>query len=360
MQSRAFLTRNLRPGYRSCSVLLALSLLGARVVDASAQGVNADEALSGLSAATSEPMAVFARMEAGEWRMGTIQADTWRWGPGRRSIRAQTVGFDGGGNPWRELTIYYWRPDTEKIHVLNFHPDIPGLGRGVAEGTLEFDGETAAASLILHQPGHPGRNRRSMGLRWTFEGPDAYHEELLEDTGAGLTLLAEWDYTRSLELSATPIPAPGQAPAPSKNIEAFLPLLGQWQSHDGGAIRARSNCEWLEYLDVVALRVETTPDSGEPEHLLDAYFYHHVGTDELRCLALTASGGVYEGGVTVLEGRALQLDLMRYEGETDNRRLVRLDFEPDGTLRTREWSVDVSDRALVFDVSHRTLGSPKD
>jgi hypothetical protein len=338
-------------------VLLALSLLGARVVDASAQDVNAGEALSSVPAAVSEPMADFARMEAGEWRLGTIQADTWRWGPGRRSIRVHTVGSDGGGNPWRELVIYYWRPDRGKIHLLSFHPDIPGLGRGVGEGTFEFDGETAAASLDLHQP----RDRRKLALRWTFGGPDKYHEVLLEDSGVGLTPLAEWDYARSMEQSESPAPAPGRAPTPSRNIRAFLPLLGQWESReDGGAILARSNFEWMEYLDVVALRVEGASKSDEPEHLLDAYFYHHVGTDELRCLAMSASGGVYEGGVTVLEGRALQLDLTRYEGETGNRRLVRFDFEPDGTLRTREWSVDGSDRALVFDVHHRALEPQKD
>jgi hypothetical protein len=342
-------------------VLFALLLLGAGAVDASAQGVNADEALSSEPGVVSEPMAAFARMEAGEWRLGTIQTDTWRWGPGRRSMRVQTVGSDGGGNPWRELVIYYWRPDRGKIRLLSFHPDIPALGRGVGEGTIEFHGESAATSLDLYQPGHPGRDRRKMAQRWTFDGPDKYHEVLLEDSGVGLTPLAEWDYARSTEQSDSPAPAPGRAPTPSKNIRAFVPLLGQWESREeGGAILARSNFEWMEYLDVVALRVEGASKSDEPEHLLDAYFYHHVGADELRCLALSASGAVYEGGVTVLEGSALQLDLTRYEGQTGHRRVVRIDFEPDGALRTREWSVDGSDRTLVFDVNHRKLEPPKD
>lgn len=300
-------------------------------------------------------MAGFARMVAGEWRLGTIQTNTWRWGPGRHSIRVHTVGSDGDGNPWRELVIYYWRQDREKIHMLSFHPDIPGIGRGVGEGTFEFDGETAVASLVLQQP----RARRKLASRWTFDGPDKYHDELLEDSGRGLMPLAEWDYARSMELTA--IPAPDRTPKPSKNIRAFLPLLGQWETpDDGGEIIARSYFEWMEYLDVVALRVVAAPKPDEPDHLLDAYFYHHVGTGELHCLVLTASGGVYEGAVSVLDDRALELDLTRYEGATSDRRLVRFDFEPDGTLRTREWSVDGGDRALVFDVHQRALEPLRD
>ena len=295
-------------------------------------------------------MAAFARMETGEWRLGTVHATTWRWGPGRHSIRAHRVGSDVDGNPWRELMIYYWRPDREQIHTLSFHPDIPGIGRGVGEGTIEFDGETAAASLELHQP----RVRRKLAARWTFDGPDKYHDILLEDSGRGLATLAEWDYTRSLERSSPPVPAGGRVPTPSSNIRAFVPFFGQWESReDGSAELVRSNFDWVEHLDVVALSVEVASNADRPEHLLDAYFYHHVGFDELRCVAMSASGGVYEGGVTVLEDRDLELDLTRYEGDATGRRLVRFEFAPDGTLRTREWSVDGDDRTLVVDVIHR-------
>lgn len=297
-------------------------------------------------------------MVAGEWRLGTIKTNTWRWGPGRHSIRMHSVGADGDTNPWRELLIYYRNPNREMIHLLSFHPDIPGIGRGVGEGTFEFDGETAAASFELSQP----QSQRKLGGRWTFGGPDKYHEVLLEDTGRGLTPLAEWDYVRFMEQSASPVTTPNMAPTPSRNIRAFVPFLGQWESReDGDAILTRSNFEWMEYLDVVALRVEGASKPDKPGHLLDAYFYHHVGTDELRCLALSASGEVYEGGATVLEDRSLQLDLTRHEDEAGDRRLVRFDFESDGALRTRAWSVDGNDRALVFNViHHRTLEPQED
>lgn len=293
-------------------------------------------------------MAAFARMQAGEWRLGTVHATTWRWGPGRHSIRAHRVGSDVDGNPWRELVIYYWHPGREQIHLLSFHPDIPGIGRGVGEGTIQFDGDTAATSLELHQPS----SRRKLEARWAFEGPDKYRDALFEDSGRGLATLAEWEYARSMERS--PPPAAGRAPAPSKNIRAFVPLLGQWEGReDGSAELVLSNFQWMEHLDVVALRVEGASNAEKPEHLLEAYFYHHVGLDELRCLAMSASGEVYEGGVTVLEDRDLELDLTRYEGDASDRRLVRFDFAPDGTLRTREWSIDGDDRTLVLDFSHR-------
>ena len=295
-------------------------------------------------------MAAFARMEAGEWRLGTIHATTWRWGPGHHSIRAHRVGSDVDGNPWRELMIYYWRPDLEQIRTLSFHPDIPGIGRGVGEGSIKFDGETATSSLVLHQPGA----RRKLAARWIFDGPDRYRDILLEDSGRGLATLAEWEYTRSMERSSPPVPAAGRVPTPSANIRAFVPLFGQWEGREDGRTElVHSNFDWMEHLDVVALSVEGASKADKPDHLLDAYFYHHVGVDELRCVAMSASGGVYEGGVTVRDDRDLELDLTRHESNASDRRLVRFEFAPDGTLRTREWSVEGANRTLVLDVIHR-------
>jgi hypothetical protein len=336
-------------------VLLIIFLLGVQVFDTSARGMNpqsTQRTQTSVPVEVSAPMAAFARMEAGEWRLGTVHATTWIWGPGRHSIHAHRVGSDVDGNPWRELTVYYWRPDREQIHLLSFHPDIPSIGRGVGEGTIEFDGETAATTLELHQPG----GRRKLASRWTFDGPDKYHDILLEDSGRGLATLAEWEYTRSLERSSPPKPAAGRIPTPSRNIQAFVPLLGQWEGReDGRAEPVHSNFEWMEHLDVVALSVEGASKDDKPDHLLDAYFYHHVGFDELRCVAISASGAVYEGSVTVLGDRDLELDLTRYEDADSDRRLVRFEFAADGTLRTREWLVDGDDRTVVLEIIHRRI-----
>ncbi len=128
----------------------------------------------------------------------TIRFDTWTWGAGQRSMRMHTQVSDGGGNPWRELLVVYWHPGREQVRLLGLHPDIPGIGRGVTEGTRRIEGETAEAHFDLFQPGV----RRDMAVRWTFDGSDTYHEALLEaHAGAGFVQLAEWDPAPALSAS---------------------------------------------------------------------------------------------------------------------------------------------------------------
>ncbi|MCA9256338.1 MAG: hypothetical protein KDA33_11910, partial [Phycisphaerales bacterium] len=310
------------------------------------------------------PMASFARMEAGEWRLGSIQFDTWRWGPARRSMRAVTNGSDGQGNPWRELVVYFWRPDRQQVCLLGFHPDIPGVGRGVASGVIEFRGETITTRFDLYQPRAPGGKPRRMGGRWVFDGPNKYHEVLLEDNGAGLQPLAEWDYVRSMERSERPATATDKALKPSKNLAAFEPLLGHWRARSKSALKGEfdidSTFEWATYLDVITLRViERSPAVGSA-HVLDAYLYHHVGTNSLHCVALSASGAVYEGGVSVQADGALQLDLTGCEADGKTSYLVRLESASDGSMRQRVWSVDGDRRALALDIRHQRVDPRRD
>lgn len=96
------------------------------------------------------------------------------------------------------------------------------------------------------------------------------------------------------------------------------------------------------YARTFALREQYTHTPG------DAYFYHHTGTDKLRCLAAASTEGgrghtrVYEGDVTVVDGDAIQLDLKGYEGTRVVPYVMRLDFEKDGKLHQRVWSPDGS------------------
>ena len=103
----------------------------------------------------------------------------------------------------------------------------------------------------------------------------------------------------------------------------------------------------------------TRDPSADALHLLDAYFYHHTGTGALRCLALSSRGGVYEGDLTVLECGALQLDLKGYEGDQVVPHVVRFDFEQDGTLRNRVWSLEVTDRRPLLDLHHEKVEPKK-
>jgi hypothetical protein len=303
------------------------------------------------------PMASFARMVSGKWRMtalaGTSTFDTWHWGPGKHSMRVMTDGSGGGGEPWRELQVFYWHPGRKQVCLLGLSP----FARGVSEGTIKFEGETADAVFDLYQSG----GRRKMGLRWAFDGPDKYHETLLEATGPdGLKPMNEWDHVRSKALPAMRPPTALEVPKPSERLKVLEPFLGHtWEARGdwatGDAFHVQSTFEWVPYAEGIYARTLALTKDGERMLLLDAYFYHHTGTNAMRCLALSNRGGVYEGDVTVLDGGAMQLDLKGYEGDRVVQHVVRFDFEKDGTLRHRVWSLRGTERTLMLDVHHKKL-----
>jgi hypothetical protein len=307
-------------------------------------------------------MANFARLEGGRWWVtfasGQSQAGTWTWGPGQHSMRAQTIGSGAAGEPWVELSVYYWHPARQQIRLLGLSP----YASGVAEGTIRFDGEVADAVLDLDQQGH----RRKMGLRWTFQGPDAYHEVLLEDTGGGLTPLAEWDHVRSRTRAAPPLPGPAEPPGPPPRLKAVESLLGA--AWEGRLVHAGSDREtaiqtqgvWVPYASYVHARVSAPGAAVGAGHLFEAYIHQHGGTGAVRCLALSRCGAVYEGDLTVLDGGAIRLDLVGCEGDRVVRRAVRLDLQQDRTLRSRVWSSDGAEPALMLDIQHRRAEPGRD
>src|SRR5262249_17852789 len=152
----------------------------------------------------------------------------------------------------------------------------------------------------LYQTG----GRRKLVRRWTFDGPDKYHTKLLEETGpGGLTLLVEWDHIRSKTLTPVRPPPADKSPKPSARPKPREAPLGHtWESKGeakgdwstGIALYIQSTFEWIPYADGVYARVIAPKKDGEPTHLLDAYFYHHTGSNVLHCLALSNGGGVYE------------------------------------------------------------------
>jgi len=298
-----------------------------------------------------DPMANFARLIPGEWRVtfgnGTSAFTTWQWGPGKHSMHGD------------ELELMYWHPGRKHVCLLSLHPDIPGVGRGSGEGTIRFEGETAEGVLDLYQP----RGLRRLGIRWTFDGPDKYHDTLLEATGAGgFKLQNEWDRYRVAKRSEAQPQAVEETPKLPEHLKIFEAFLGEWETKGDSvsvdAPRVESTFEFVP--DYVYARVVAPRMDGESTHLLDAYVYQDVRTRALRCLALSSSGGVYEGDVTALEGGALQLDLKGYEGDRVELLVVRFNFEPDGSLRSREWSLVGSDRKLLLDVRHERVERKKD
>ena len=297
-----------------------------------------------------DPMASFARLIPGDWRVtfgnGTSAFTTWQWGPGKHSIHGD------------ELELMYWHPGRKQVRLLSLHPDIPGVGRGSGEGMIRFEGETAEGVLDLYQP----RGLRKLGIRWEFDGPDKYHDTLLEATGPeGFKLANEWDRYRVAKRSDVQPHTVEETPKLPEHLKIFEALLGAWETKGDSVIADASRTEsTFEFVpDYIYARVITPSKDGESTHLLDAYVYQDVRTQALRCLALSNSGGVYEGDVIGLEGGALQLDLKSYEGDRVVPCVVRFDFEEDGSLRSREWSLVGSDRKLLHDVHHERIERKK-
>jgi hypothetical protein len=307
------------------------------------------------------PMSSFSRMIGGEWRMtaasGTSMCDTWNWGPGHYSMRVMTEGEAADGSPWYALEVVYWHPGREQVCRLSMHPFIAGIGRGVGEGTIRFEGDTADAVVDLYQGGNPRRLR----LYSVFEGPDKFHATLSEATGRDqFTHMVEWDYFRVASSSTKRPPIPDKARNLPEQLRAFQPLVGRtWETrakvggHDAPLVR--SAFEFVPIAEYIYVRTLTLSDSGEATHVLDSYFYHHVGTNRLRCLALSHTGTVYEGDVVVLEGGSFQIELQGYERRKTTTQLVRFDFESDGSVRNRVWTIEGSDRILVMEDIYKML-----
>lgn len=335
--------------------VLCLAFVAAIAACSKGQTVSPDGAPAAVAVELSQPMASFARMVSGQWRVtapsGTSMFHTWHWGPGNHSIRRMTTGFDAAGSPWRELRVAFWHPARKQLRFFGMTP----VGRGVMEGTIKFERETANATFDLFQ----SSGRRDMRLRWAFDGPDKYHEKLLEATGpAGIQLLAEWDHVRSPNVLLANPPLEIEA-KPSQRLKFFDPVVGStWEGRSSSVSKDASDFEstfeWLPLIETVYAQVRAPDKAGPSKHILDAYFYHHTGTNTLRCLALSHLSGVYEGDVTTLDNGGLQLDLKRYEGDQVVSLLVLLDFDASEGLRTRVWTLDGVERTLSLDV-HQTL-----
>lgn len=314
-------------------------------------------------ALTANPLASFERMVNGRWKMtalaGTDTYDTWHWGPGKRSIRKMTAGTAPSGEPWHAMKVFYWHPGRKEVRTLGVSPTF----RGVSEGTFTFDGEKAKGLVDMHQTiGH-----RVFGLRWTFEGPDAYHDELLDKVPEGFSLQNEWRRYRVEAASEVELAAErtlAAAAKPSDFIKPIERLLGHtWEGKavpevatqpPSGTLRTRTTFEYVPDAEAIYGRVQTLNADGTLSHAMDLYLYHHTGAEVLRCLALANSadgdGVVYDGDITPGDNaRWLRLDLRAHRSSGLSMIEARIDFESPGGTRVRAWSTEGKDRTLIFD-----------
>lgn len=311
------------------------------------------------STKTSAHLEPFSGLIGGRWKTtalaGTDMFDTWHWGPGKSSIRKMTAGTAASGEPWHAMEVFYWHPGRKEVRTLGVIPAF----RGVSEGTFAFDGTRAAGLIDMHQtPGH-----RVLGLRWTFEGADSYHDELLDKVPEGFSLQNEWRRFRveaATQDERAAVRARAAAAKPSEFIKPIERLLGRtWEGEAAarpaaGTLRTRTTFEYVPDADAIYGRVETLGPDGTPSHAMDLYLYHHTGAGVLRCLALANSndgdGVVYEGDITPGDnGRSLRIDLRAHGSSSVSTIEARIDFEPPGGVRFRAWSTEGKIRTLIFD-----------
>jgi hypothetical protein len=314
-------------------------------------------------AKTSARMEPFSGFIDGHWKMttlaGTDTYDTWHWGPGRNSIRSMRRGLLPSGKPWGTMTAYYWHPGRRETRLL----DVESVFRGVGEGTITFDGRQAEGAFDLHQTS----GTRNLGLRWTFDGPDTFHDQLLENGPRGYEVMVEWDRHRVAVASVDEPAVPKNlllVERPSSFLRPLATLLGnawQTQAQKGAAepmpssdLPLRTTFEYVPFVDAIYGSVQTLDPDGAPSHAMDLYLYHHTGAGVLRCLALANSndgeGIVYEGDITPGDnGRWLRLDLRAHRSSGVSAIEARIDFEPPGGARVRAWSTEGKDRTLIFD-----------
>lgn len=313
-----------------------------------------------------EPLGDFARFVGGSWKTtantGTSMYDTWHWGPGRLSIRSMTEGEAANGAPWHVLTVYYWHPSRKEIRTLSVNP----MWRGVSEGAITFDGTKAQGAAEMYQT----VGRRELSLRWAFDGPDKYSDALFEKARGKVEMLAEWDRFRVPAAPPSKPPAvPMWAPAatPTKFLLPLQKLLGHaWEGKPEpdavtpqslSTLRTRTKFEYVPDADAIYGRVEIIGADGTPGHAMDLYLYHHTGAGVLRCLALTGRSAddvaVYEGDITPSDdGRAITIRLKRHTSAGETLMEDSVDFEPDGTMRQRVWTLDGQTRNGIADLRH--------
>ncbi|MCA9307109.1 MAG: hypothetical protein KDA16_11280 [Phycisphaerales bacterium] len=270
-----------------------------------------------------DPLARFAHLVGGEWRLGLPggkwQIDRWVWGPGERSMRSRTFNSQGDGETtcgvWR---VMYWHPGRGRIETLNLQWQ--GMaGTGVI--AMEGDATRNDFELFYDEPNPHLRNSaqvRPLVLDWEFEGKDLYRLRLRELERGEMLVLAEWAYARSGELTAMPKSA-HEAPAEVRHLEELAGLAGRgWVSGDG---LVDGRVDWIAYTEALFARFKI--DGGAVE----AHVYVHPVTDRVMILALTETGGVYEGEARTDAGGAVVFDVMGYEGDAVVERAIRLDVE---------------------------------
>lgn len=306
---------------------------------------------------TPGPLDGLAQLINGEWRLGIwsgySQHDTWQWGPGGHSLLGDTTNSRGDGETTSGVRrVLYWHPGERQFRQLAFSQG-GLLGESpVTIGTNEarFDGKLF----------YPNEHARDLQLHWVFDtpnSPNTYTSTLTETlpNRADPVFLARWEYVRQDPDASPEAPAVAPEPKPARYLTPLTQFIGRtWNATIDRPESDPLNIElaFARIPHTEAVHARVTAADAEPTPLLDAYIFYHPETKDLRCLALSHDGSIFEGTVDARENGRLQLGLTHFEDEHGTPLVVHLDPAAGGTLRVHSPAPNDAGRTILFEPSH--------
>lgn len=252
------------------------------------------------------PLQDFERLVTDSWVVtassGKKMVHTWKWGPGRWSVERWTDGESAGGEPWKELVVYYWDSQQRRIRLLGVSP----FAGGISQGTIEFDGDSATTNFTLTQTS----GRRVMQARWSFQGDSLYQETLLEKDSSGkFTELVAFQHHRIKRRDDPPAVDAVRHEIP-ESFASIKFLIGKpWNGTIEDQQRSfQSSVNWLPIANCIHATIKETTNGSSIE-FAHAYLYHEHKAKTLRCLIVCANSDTYEGNLSELSTGEVQLKL---------------------------------------------------
>ncbi|MFG0258992.1 MAG: hypothetical protein ACF8LK_01460 [Phycisphaerales bacterium JB041] len=306
-------------------------------------------------AETPDPLASLAHLVNGAWRLGIgseyFQLDTWRWGPGGHSLLGDTTNSKGDGETTSGVRrVLYWHPGEQQLRQLAF-----SRGGLLWESPLKIGTNPASFDGTLFYPNEP---TRSLQVHWVFDTPDSYASTLTETLPdrADPVFLARWEYARQGPDESPKRPDAAPEPKPARYLSALTPFIGRaWNAAfdrpESDPFNTELTLARIPHTEAVYARI--TAAGTDPTPLLDAYCFYHPKTRDLRCLALSRDGSLYEGTVRELANSRLQCTLTHItddagEAAHSTPLVITLELATDGSLHARSATPDGTERTVPF------------
>lgn len=318
----------------------------------------------------SSPLASFGRLTEGQWRAGRGEPldvhHRFDPGAGGRTIRVRAyLAGEAGDAPISE-SVYFFHPGEREVLGLGF-----GSAGSLFESRLDFRDGAWAVDLRHHAAGET----RRMVERWEWPHPDHWVRTSFLVEGRERT---EWRSTtlrREARGDGTLDGAPG-ADVPAGRLAPLARLVGAaWETEgvgpDGRRFQVRDVYSWgvgkravhERTYDVTAYEAGGSGAQvprGEPT--VETWYYWHPVAQELRFVAVAASGAVDEGSLRAegpADSNVLWLDSTSHAPRRRPvRHAERLELLADGSLDSQLWKVTDDRRDLLLRSTYARRQAP--